>query len=128
MKLSIKCTLIFSALILGNAALAVTSQPYVAVQLGYGNMQTGNYQAPEGNDSIGAISIAQTNGGFAYRVAGGYLFDINDKFKIGPEMGYLGYTKNEYKVSVDNINVATLSYTAGPTHEKISFKINKMRS
>ncbi len=71
----LSCTLLFLQCSKINA-----NQIYFSIQGGEGDMITGksnfNY-------------VDKKTGGFAYRIAFGYLFNITTKLQIGPELGYL---------------------------------------
>ncbi|OOY83917.1 hypothetical protein BOW14_12755 [Solemya velum gill symbiont] len=82
---------------LGVSGLAIaspiqTGSPYVSLQLGYGGIDSKSY----GNLGTTGNRLTQKNTGFSYRVSGGYLFNITNNLKIGPELGYFGYPKDKY--------------------------------
>jgi len=76
---------------ISTAAYAIGSQPYINLQFGYGERDTGNISGLQQN----------TRSGFAYRIAVGYLFASSPYFRFGPEVGYLGVPDNQYS---DNVN------------------------
>lgn len=82
-------------------ALAVTSSFYLAAGLGVGGMNTQNQDlekmpaSPMWGDSYHRRH--ESPWGLAWQVNGGYLFKINDRLLLGPELGYTGYHSNSYE-------------------------------
>lgn len=92
---SISCIALLSAFSTFTS-VAQPGSPYLGVQAGYGGIQMPTI-------SEGGMKTERYNG-VALGVDGGYLFNINQKFKVGPEVGYKSYGDNTYKLS-------TISYT-----------------
>ena len=66
------------------------SNLHLGAQLGYGGMLTGEQYTS---------FVSQKIQGFTYRAYVSYLFSLDPKIKIGPELGFMGYPKNHYDVT-----------------------------
>lgn len=72
---------------------------YGTVQLGYGGMDLDNsYSYTNSRIKVGADKTKKN--GLAYRLAGGYLFKLNNQWELGPELGFESYAKNEYDLGI----------------------------
>jgi outer membrane immunogenic protein len=69
----------------------------VTVQAGIGGMQTWTSKIKD--FSIFNGSTVEV-GGLTYRLSGGYLFQVSHKLQVGPELGYMGYAQNTYKLQL----------------------------
>jgi hypothetical protein len=78
-----------------------SGNPYVGLQMGYGQIQT---------PSVNLNGL--TTGGFAYRIFGGYDMMVTDAFHIGPEIGYAGYPDNNYALNVPGASISTTTYSS----------------
>lgn len=107
-----KYSLLLSAIALAAsvsaAPLKTNNHAYVAAQLGYGSLNSGNESATA-RQQLG--DFTKTTGGLAYRVSGGYLFGLSNKFDLGPEIGYLGYPESKYSNSTKSIDFKFTGYT-----------------
>ena len=83
MKKHLLTTSLLSAMIANTAIAAPADGPYVSLGLSMGQIDIGNIQSP-----LGGLDINQESDIYNGSLALGYLFNVSDKFSIGPEIGY----------------------------------------
>ena len=96
-------------LAIGVTAFATTpinnGQPFINAQIGIGGINTGTTTPTDGGYKFSV-------GGTTSRLSGGYLFTLSPKFSLGPELGYMGYSNNDYSLQTDfNSYTRTVQYS-----------------
>ena len=87
--------------LLSFTLLLAQGYPFLSLQLGYGGIKSGSTK----------VVTTKKELGFSYGVSGGYLFMVNNRLAIGPEVGYLGYPKSAYSTSEYGEVVKYTGYT-----------------
>ena len=136
MKLT-KYALIGIMALSSSAAMAKTNfesnsntqgHPYVGFEIGMGGLNTPDIDAntpASKNAAVSGLNTDEEHQGFGYHVYGGYLFNINNRLSIGPEVGYAMPTDNTYTATVNSLTLP-ISVIYSPSYIDIlaSAKLN----
>lgn len=95
---------IMSILLLYFPTNIKANQAYLLLQGGDGEIRVGDFNLAAHVSKPNKAYPSKKTGGFAYRIAVGYLFSITPKLEVGPEIGYLRYRKSEYAYTVSDPN------------------------
>lgn len=80
--------------------------PYVGFELGMGGLDTPDISADtpaSTNTSITGFNLDEKHQGFGYHIYGGYLFNVNNRLSVGPEVGYAMPTENTYTATINSL-------------------------